>query len=666
VILFECLTGFNPFLGANTADTLVNHLTRMPELPSIACKAAQIPPYLDAVVMRALRKNAPERFESAAEFRKVLEALVLARRRDTRDENRAITTCPECGKPLIVGAKRCEACKHLLQKPSLGPEAIKEIVPPEMVRALEDTGMRHMDIQLSPTVTSTTSPAICWDPPLVGLERELSEIEATLRPSSRGAALEVLRIVGQAGLGKGRLAREAARIALQQGMQVVWTETEFLSVYAPLYPIQVATTRLLHLPESVADEGDLLSGAEAAGFDMAHQQGLTEIFGFGKPVRDPADARRARRADAWRAAVRCAALRGPVLLVFCDLQLLDAPSRELVAALASNEPTGNPVRVVVTEEPGLLMLWPETKTLSLSPLSSKDAVALVSSLLERSALRAEPEPIAEASGGNPLLLIELARLAVLDPLARMPRSLAEAITQRISQLPPRPRMLLHAMSVLGRPTSPETLVTMVSEKVQETATLNLLAEQGFLAGGDKGWRPAHRVYREAAYASIPVAVRSILHLQAARIAIDQGRPTASIAHHLFEGGNHGAAVPYMLRAGMRALDLLDDALAVEYFNKVLKIIPPPPRKFEGSSKAWLTANLGLAVALHDGGDMVSAQNTLRRAVQVATEAGWVEEQRRIERRIERLRHVEPAPPYQVDASTVDIIVSWEPGKKSKP
>jgi hypothetical protein len=521
VILYECLTGVNPFLANNTADTLVNHLTKVPELPSKLCKGAGIPPYLDALVMQALRKSQNERFESAAQFRKVLEALVLARRKT--QEQAAITTCPECGKPLIVGALRCEACKQVLQKPGLGPEAIKEIVPPAMIEAL-DGEAGGAELQLSPTITSTTCPAIAWDPPLCGLQRELDQLRAFLHDRDRAPSRNLMRIIGRPGAGKGRLARELLKQSEAEGWATYYLEPEYQPFFPPLLPIQIMGARLLDGPAPLSDETELLSAAENAGFDMRHQLGLLEIFGMAPRSRDNADRKRARRAQAWRSMVHCAARRGPVLLVFPELQYLDAPSRELVSSLATGEPADSPLKIVVTEDPDLLMLWPETRSMTVAPLGSREAVTLASMLMERVDLKCDAEQVAEASGGIPLMLIELVRLASLDPYARLPRTLAEVINRRIGQLPPRARTLLHAMAVLGRPTTAENLFGLVASPQPENATLNLLTEQGFATVGESGWRPVHRVHRDVAYSSIPVAVRAIRNHAAARRPPGGGAP----------------------------------------------------------------------------------------------------------------------------------------------
>jgi serine/threonine protein kinase len=637
VILYECLTGVNPFLGANAADTLINHLTRTPDRPSLICRSAQIPPYLDGVVMQALRKNPQERFESARQFRNVIEALVLARQQAST-ESPAITTCPECGRPLVVGAIRCEACQHLLKKPGLGPEAIRDIVPREMMDALQQADSPTAEIRLQATIDSATFPSVEWDPPLVGRVSEVAALESFLSSSSPGARGHFLRIIGRAGSGKGRLTREAIHRARYEGSQICAVEADYPGP-SPLYPIQVAVARLLELEAPPASETELLSAADQVGFDRRHQQGLLELFALGPAPSDLAALRRMRRVEAWREAVRTAARRRPTLLVFHDVESLDAPSRELVAALATMEPGPLPVKVIVAEDPDLFMLWPESLTLAVSPLSTKEALSLAALLLEQASVEGDPDHIAEASGGIPLMLVELVRLVAADPRTALPRTLADAITWRIGRIPARARTLLHALAVLGRPTSPDTLGALLgTDAAAESAVLNLLCHRGFLTVDEQGWRLAHRMYREVAYASIPVAVRSDLHLAASRLAVETGAPPSRIAYHLSEGGNQPGAVPYHLQAGLAAVAALDHTLASLYFSTVLRVVPGPPKLFEGSSASWLSGTLGLAAALAEGNDLASALHVLKAGAHAATEAGWHAEKGRIEQKRDTLRH----------------------------
>jgi serine/threonine-protein kinase len=630
IVLYECLTGVNPFVGVTTADALMNQINVLPSRPSKVRKKARIPPYLDALVMRALNKNPDERFASAAEFRQVLEGLVLARQQNDPGEAPAVRTCEQCGRPLMINDQRCESCGEPL---GAGAEdGYKNLLTPEFTHALEQREPDEIELELSPTSTVTASPSIGWDPPLVGLQREQETITGLLTRQR-----SFLRIIGPPGAGKGRLARETARKAAEREWQVIWVEPEIQPAYGSLFPIQQAASRLLHLSDSWLTEEDPLQGAAAIDFDMRHEQGFKDLFGFPMP-QDLADTRRARRAEAWRAVVRGAAQRQPVLLVFFDLDCVDGPSQELVASLAADDqPTEHPLHVIVTQDRDLMLLWPETALINLQPLNREEATKLAQQLLESTEGTFSPESVVDASLGNPLMLIELSRLAAIDPQARFPKHVAEVINRRMSHLPPRARILLHAMAVAGRVSSPQTLISMIAEPEAGAGALSLLGEQGFMTISGSGWRPAHRVHGEVAYASTPAAVRTKLHRQAANLALDEGASPAQVAHHLFAAGEREEAVPYLLRAGWQALEALDEALATKQFNRVLQIVPAPPKLFGAQTEPWVLANLGLSAALADGGDLDAALQLLRGAMKTASDAGWAEDVTRFEQYQDRLR-----------------------------
>jgi eukaryotic-like serine/threonine-protein kinase len=75
VVLFEMLTGRLPFEGDNDLAIAVQHAND--PAPSPAMFAPDLPPALDAIVGKALRKNPAERFQTAAEFFNALAALDL-------------------------------------------------------------------------------------------------------------------------------------------------------------------------------------------------------------------------------------------------------------------------------------------------------------------------------------------------------------------------------------------------------------------------------------------------------------------------------------------------------------------------------------------------------------------------------------------------------------
>jgi serine/threonine protein kinase len=71
VVLYEMLVGVPPFTGDTAMAVAYRHVHENPPLPS--SKNMDVPPALDAVVMRALAKNPANRYATAVEFREDLE-----------------------------------------------------------------------------------------------------------------------------------------------------------------------------------------------------------------------------------------------------------------------------------------------------------------------------------------------------------------------------------------------------------------------------------------------------------------------------------------------------------------------------------------------------------------------------------------------------------------
>jgi serine/threonine-protein kinase len=76
VVLFEMLTGGLPFEGDNDLAIALRHASEPAPAPSAL--EPDLPPALDAIVGRALRKDPAERFQTAHEFADALDALDLA------------------------------------------------------------------------------------------------------------------------------------------------------------------------------------------------------------------------------------------------------------------------------------------------------------------------------------------------------------------------------------------------------------------------------------------------------------------------------------------------------------------------------------------------------------------------------------------------------------
>jgi serine/threonine-protein kinase len=75
VMAYELLAGRAPFLGTNPQQVVAGHLSQKPDPLSIHRSA--VSPALEAVVMRCLEKNPADRWQSAAELLKALDAAAV-------------------------------------------------------------------------------------------------------------------------------------------------------------------------------------------------------------------------------------------------------------------------------------------------------------------------------------------------------------------------------------------------------------------------------------------------------------------------------------------------------------------------------------------------------------------------------------------------------------
>jgi serine/threonine protein kinase len=80
VIMYEMITGSPPFTGQNHFQLLYQHGNEAPDPPSQRSKKANIPPHVEAAVLRALEKDPADRFDDMNDFCAALEGPTVPRR----------------------------------------------------------------------------------------------------------------------------------------------------------------------------------------------------------------------------------------------------------------------------------------------------------------------------------------------------------------------------------------------------------------------------------------------------------------------------------------------------------------------------------------------------------------------------------------------------------
>src|SRR5258705_1084219 len=248
---------------------------------------------------------------------------------------------------------------------------------------------------------------------LVGRRWEMAVLDAIVDRMIGGRG-GVVNVVGPAGIGKSRAAREVAALAAGRGVEVFWAFCESHSRDVPFE----AVTRLLRAGNGVIDlDGEAARARVREQLPDADPQDLLlldDLLGIADPdvplpQIDP-DARRRRLTalinTAWLARTE------PALYIIEDAHWIDAVSESMLADLITVIPR-TPSMVLITSRPeyeGALTRVPGAQTIALGPLGDSDTTALLGELLGADPSVGELAAIiAERVAGNPFFAEEMVR-----------------------------------------------------------------------------------------------------------------------------------------------------------------------------------------------------------------------------------------------------------------
>nr|WP_239029300.1 AAA family ATPase [Pseudonocardia acidicola] len=368
--------------------------------------------------------------------------------------------------------------------------------------------------------------------PLIGRDTELT----ALRELWAGAAAErpaMAVVAGEAGIGKSALVSAFAAEPRRTGGLVLTVgcfEAERSLYLQPLVEAtrtvihrmsaaeirELAGTRLGTLAELIPELVDVVGEVPyaRAGPELEHRRSLDALAGF---------------------FVRLSA-RQPVLLVIEDMQHAGQSTVEALHLLAGHW-EGSRSMVVLTERtsedpPVTGILRDVAVWFDLGPLSRDDVEALV----RRSGRAYDADRLYSWTGGSPLFLTELLSHPAHDPAARaegiavtVPRSLHEAVAERIAHAGEDVALLLAQGAVLGSTFSLDDVTALSGLDVEDCARRASRAlRAGLLVAQGESFRFANDIVRQVAYESVPEPVRISRHRRAAKLLTN--RPEAAAGH----------------------------------------------------------------------------------------------------------------------------------------
>ena len=380
---------------------------------------------------------------------------------------------------------------------------------------------------------------------LVGRDRELADLTAAWAAAAGGEPGVVL-IVGEAGIGKTRLAEALAAEAASAGATVLASrcyETE-----RSLFLQPVVEALLPAITGLSAVQLRQLLGEDAPSFAALVPEAAA-VLGSVAAEQVAVDMQRRRAFHSVVAFLRGLGARNPVLLVLDDLQYAGQSAIEFLHYLARHAGgTGLLVAATVrAENEGEVgaALAAVTSRVEVGPLGA-DAVGQLAGLAGQAGLA---DRIMRQTRGHTLFVVEVLR-ALAEGGGGLPESLRSAVQARTRRLGAAAERLLRAAAVLGAAVDPATVAGVADmppaaalRQCERALQARLLVPAG------RDFEFANDLIREILYATTPEPTRLAYHQRAADL----------MANHPESLAWHAAACGDWPRAARALLSAADEA-----------------------------------------------------------------------------------------------------------
>ena len=463
--------------------------------------------------------------------------------------------------------------------------------------------------------------------PFVGRADELDLLERTCARAFREGNAQLVTLVGEPGVGKSRLKREALAAIQRRFERVQWLEGRCLPygegiTFWALGEIVKAWAGILESDQPGEASAKLDAGVEAL-VEQPSERGwmkdrLAPLVGIAQ-AEATGEAERTQSFTAWRRFLEGLASTGPLVLAFEDLHWADNAMMEFLEYLV-DWATEVPMFVLCTARPELFERHPDwgggkrnSTTISLSPLVDRDIELVLSAILGRELPPEINRMLLERADGNPLYAEEFAKMLADRELLGtgsvgtdssidlpFPSSIQAIIAARLDTLPAERKSLLHDAAVVGRVFWSGALSYMsgsdertVRDGLHELSMKELVRPARSSSVKDQEeysfW---HILTRDVAYAQIPRAARARRHRAAAewseQVAGERVADHAEvIAHHYFQALKLARAAGtaqeeakleartrrFLVMAGDRSSPL-DASTAAQHYQRALELIPP--------------------------------------------------------------------------------------------
>jgi DNA-binding CsgD family transcriptional regulator len=452
-------------------------------------------------------------------------------------------------------------------------------------------------------------------PRWVGRGPELATLRAGVEALRRGEGA-VVWVEGEPGIGKSSLVVEALAGVSELGWDIGWGFADQLTERMPLSVMQDCLQVRPGSPDP--------RRAHAAGLLRGQRLGL---FADGDASVNGVEVLMSLAEELCAAA--------PTVLVVDDLQWADDASlliwHQLAASIdqlrllliatcrpAPRRPEVQQVRAGVVRRGGAVI--------TLSPLPETDVDDLVTAMVGAPPGEALRRLTARAAG-NPLYVRELVDALVREqaleirPTAevsaareQLPASLTAVLSDRLSSVSAETARLLRTAALLGGRFAVTDLAVVLRRPVSDLADgLQEAVTAGILAGSGPELAFRHLLIRQALYGSMPAALRTALHAEAARELAASGADALTVAQQLSASNHPGEdwARRWLIESAP-SLIIRAPRLAADLLRRELDETP-------SGDAAWGGLTASLAWALFTAGSYPEAARRASRALPVMTD-----------------------------------------------
>lgn len=450
--------------------------------------------------------------------------------------------------------------------------------------------------------------------PFVGRHQELRTLEDHWA-RARAGALRVVRVVGEAGIGKSRLLREFKRSLTATGHQVFECHCAAEQMNSAFHPMAQALRNELGLGvgecgdaalDRLAAQASRLIAPDDAAALLAELLAIPAPRGLG--TRHLSPERRRQLTLGILVELGKARVRGAAgCLIVEDVHWIDPSTGDLLERLAA-EAADLPLLILLSSRPDAERRWQPRMRVhdeELRGISADAARLLVVGASGDVRLPSEiVHQLAARADGVPLFIEESTRMAIelgAERTARgeavlqaVPTTIEDLLTARLDRLA-EAKQVAQICATIGRE-FPLPLLQAVLEHAESPFRLrelplqlaSLLRSGMLLRRGEAQaarYRFKHALLRDAAYRSLLERDRSRLHRVIAAVLrerfreLSDGQPEL-LALHLTEAGELAEALPCWEAAARQAASRSAHVEAIGYVNTALEVAERRPRSAE--------------------------------------------------------------------------------------